>query len=155
VNDKNSSLYHIDFSFDEQHLGGSAFAQSLGKVGSDVPTVKNPDYFVDCFNAIQELIKRGWIMAGHDISAGGLITTLLEMTFANENGGINVNLHDIASDDIVKMLFAENPGVVIQVSDEHKEELKKFLDDEGIGYAKIGYPTPNSRKIVVKNGDNA
>ena len=153
VNDKNSSLYHIDFSFDEQHLGGSAFAQSLGKVGSDVPTVKNPEYFVDCFNAIQELIKRGWIMAGHDISAGGLITTLLEMTFANENGGINVNLHDIASDDIVKMLFAENPGVVIQVSDEHKEELKKFLDDEGIGYAKIGYPTPNSRKIVVKNGN--
>ncbi len=153
VNDKNSSLYHIDFSFDEQHLGGSAFAQSLGKVGSDVPTVKNPEYFVDCFNAIQELIKRGWIMAGHDISAGGLITTLLEMTFANENGGINVNLHDIASDDIVKMLFAENPGVVIQVSDEHKEELKKFLDGEGIGYAKIGYPTPNSRKIVVKNGN--
>ena len=153
VNDKNSSLYHIDFSFDEQHLGGSAFAQSLGKVGSDVPTVKNPEYFVDCFNAIQELIKRSWIMAGHDISAGGLITTLLEMTFANENGGINVNLHDIASDDIVKMLFAENPGVVIQVSDEHKEELKKFLDDEGIGYAKIGYPTPNSRKIVVKNGN--
>ena len=75
------------------------------------------------------------------------------MTFANENGGINVNLHDIASDDIVKTLFAENPGVVIQVSDEHKEELKKFLDDEGVGYAKIGYPTPNSRKIVVKNGD--
>src|SRR5574344_1684820 len=153
VNDKNASLYHIDFSFDEQHLGGSAFAQSLGKVGSDVPTVKNPEYFVDCFNAIQELVKRGWIMAGHDISAGGLITTLLEMTFANENGGINVNLHDIASDDIVKTLFAENPGVVIQVSDEHKEELKKFLDDEGVGYAKIGYPTPNSRKIVVKNGD--
>ena len=153
VNDKDSSLYHIDFSFDEQHLGGSAFAQSLGKVGSDVPTVKNPEYFVDCFNAIQELVKRGWIMAGHDISAGGLITTLLEMTFANENGGINVNLHDIASDDIVKTLFAENPGVVIQVSDAHKEELKNFLDDEGLGYAKIGYPTPNSRKIIVKNGD--
>ena len=83
VNDKNSSLYHIDFSFDEQRLGGSAFAQSLGKVGSDVPTVKNPEYFVDCFNAVQELINRGWVMAGHDISAGGLITTLLEMTFAN------------------------------------------------------------------------
>ena len=79
VNDKNSSLYHIDFSFDEQHLGGSAFAQSLGKVGSDVPTVKDADYFADCFNAVQEMIKKGWIMAGHDISAGGLITTLLEV----------------------------------------------------------------------------
>ena len=151
VNDKNTSLYHIDFSFDEQRLGGSALAQSLGKIGSDVPTVQNPEYFVDCFNAIQELIERGWIMAGHDISAGGLITTLLEMTFANTEGGLHVNLHDLTGNDMVKMLFAENPGVVIQVSDAHKNELKEFLDDAGIGFAKIAYPTPDSRKIVVKN----
>ena len=151
VNDKNSSLYHIDFSFDSQRLGGSAFAQSLGKVGDDVPTVKNPDYFVDCFNAIQELVNRGWIMAGHDISAGGLITTLLEMCFANTDGGINVNLHNLDSTDIIKTLFAENPGVVIQVSDKHKDELKKFLDEAGVGFAKIGYPVPSSREIKVVN----
>ena len=153
VNDKNSSLYHIDFSFDTQRLGGSAFAQSLGKVGDDVPTVANAEYFADCFEAVQELINRGWIMAGHDISAGGLITTLLEMTFANTHGGMHVNLHDIADDDIVKLLFAENPGVVIQVSDEHKQELRAFLEDAGIGYAKIGYPTPDSRTIVIKKDD--
>lgn len=153
VNDKNSSLYHIDFSFDTQRLGGSAFAQSLGKVGDDVPTVSNAEYFADCFEAVQELINRGWIMAGHDISAGGLITTLLEMTFANTHGGMHVNLHDIADDDIVKLLFAENPGVVIQVSDEHKQELRAFLEDSGIGYAKIGYPTPDSRTIVIKKDD--
>ena len=150
VNDKNSSLYHIDFSFDEQRLGGSAFAQSLGKVGSDVPTVKNPEYFVDCFNAVQELINRGWVMAGHDISAGGLITTLLEMTFANVEGGMKINLHDIADADIIKTLFAENPGVVIQVSDAHKDELKAFFDENGIGYAKIVYPAPELRKIIIK-----
>ena len=153
VNDKNSSLYQIDFSFDTQRLGGSAFAQSPGKVGDDVPTVANAEYFADCFEAVQELINRGWIMAGHDISAGGLITTLLEMTFANTHGGMHVNLHDIADDDIVKLLFAENPGVVIQVSDEHKQELRAFLEDAGIGYAKIGYPTPDSRTIVIKKDD--
>ena len=153
VNDKNSSLYHIDFSFDTQRLGGSAFAQSLGKVGDDVPTVANAEYFADSFEAVQELINRGWIMAGHDISAGGLITTLLEMTFANTHGGMHVNLHDIADDDIVKLLFAENPGVVIQVSDEHKQELRAFLEDAGIGYAKIGYPTPDNRTIVIKKDD--
>ena len=153
VNDKNSSLYHIDFSFDTQRLGGSAFAQSLGKVGDDVPTVANAEYFADCFEDVQELINRGWIMAGHDISAGGLITTLLEMTFANTHGGMQVNLHDIADDGIVKLLFAENPGVVIQVSDEHKQELRAFLEDAGIGYAKIGYPTPDSRTIVIKKDD--
>ena len=153
VNDKNSSLYYIDFSFDDQRLGGSAFAQTLGKVGSDVPTVKNPEYFADCFEAVQALIKKGWVMAGHDISAGGLITTLLEMTFANPDGGIHVNLYDFAEEDVVKVLFAENPGVIIQVSDTHKQALREYLEAEGIGYAKIGYPTPKVRQLVIKKGE--
>ena len=139
VNDKNASLYHIDFSFDEQRLGGSAFAQSLGKVGDDVPTVKNAEYFADAFMAVQQMIEKGWIMAGHDISAGGLITTLLEMC---------------ADGDVVKTLFAENPGVVIEVSDEYKQEFKDFMEEQGVGYAKIGYPVEDARTIVVKAGDN-
>ena len=150
VNDKNASLYHIDFSFDEQRLGGSAFAQSLGKVGDDVPTVKNPEYFADAFMAVQQMIEKGWILAGHDISAGGLITTLLEMCFANQKGGLHINLHDICKDnDIVKALFAENPGVVIEVSDEYKQEFKDFMEEQGVGYAKIGYPVEDSRELVV------
>ena len=150
VNDKRASLYHIDFSFCEQRLGGSAFAQSLNCVGDDVPTVTNPEYFADAFNAIQELIKRGWVMAGHDISAGGLVTCLLEMCFANTKGGLHINLHDLCADgDIVKTLFAENPGVVIEVSDEHKFKFKEFMEDVGIGYAKIGYPVEDSREIVI------
>ena len=154
VNDKNASIYHIDFSFDTQHLGGSAFAQSLGKVGDDVPTVKNPEYFCDAFMAVQQMIEKGWIMAGHDISAGGLITTLLEMCFANTKGGMHINLHDICQDgDIVKALFAENPGVVIEVSDQYKQDFKDFMEEMGVGFAKIGYPVEDSRSIVVKAGD--
>ena len=150
-NDRHASLYHIDFSFDKQRLGGSAFAQSLGKVGSDVPTVKNAEYFADAFMAVQQMIEKGWIMAGHDISAGGLITTLLEMCFANTKGGMHINLHDLCQDgDIVKSLFAENPGVVIEISDEHKHEFAKFMEEQGIGFAKIGYPVEDSRSIVVK-----
>ncbi len=154
VNDKNASIYHIDFSFDEQRLGGSAFAQSLGKVGDDVPTVKNPEYFADCFMAVQQMIEKGWIMAGHDISAGGLITCLLEMCFANKEGGIHINLHDICKDnDMVKTLLAENPGVVIEVSDDHKQEFAAFMEEQGIAFAKIGYSVPGSRTIEVKAGD--
>ena len=153
VNDKGASLYHIDFSFDEQRLGGSAFAQSLGKVGDDVPTVKNPEYFADAFQAVQEMIGKGWIMAGHDISAGALVTTLLEMCFANKTGGLHINLYNLCKDgDVVKTLFAENPGIVVEVSDCHKEEFAKFMDDRGVAFAKIGYPVPASRTLVVKNG---
>ena len=133
-------------------MGGSAFAQSLGKVGSDVPTVKEPRYFCDCFDAIQEMIQRGWILAGHDISAGGMITTLLEMTFANPEGGLNINLHDMQGDDIVRKLFAENPGVIIQVADEHNDEVRAFLEDNCIGFARIGNPNTKNRMLTITDG---
>ncbi|MBQ3873755.1 MAG: phosphoribosylformylglycinamidine synthase, partial [Bacteroidaceae bacterium] len=136
-----STLYHIDFSFDKLALGGSAFAQSLGKVGSDVPTCKNPEYFRDAFMAVQELVEKGLILAGHDISAGGLITTLLEMCFANVEGGIVANLDGFKEEDLIKVLFAENPGVVVQVADTHKSEFKKILEDAGVAFVKIGTPT--------------
>ena len=152
VNDSKTTLYHVDFSFDKLRLGGSAFAQSLYKVGDDVPTVQNPEYFRDAFLAIQELVKKGLILAGHDISAGGLITTLLEMCFANTEGGLNISLNKIKEDDLVKILFAENPGVVIQVSDKHKDEVKKILEDAGVGYVKLGKPT-DERHILVEHKD--
>ena len=150
VNDPKSYIYHIDFSFDHLKLGGSAFAQSLNKIGEDVPNVQNPEYFRDAFLAIQELINKGLIMAGHDISAGGLITTLLEMCFANVEGGMEVNLDKIKENDLIKILFAENPGVIIQVK--HKAEVEKILDEAGIGFVQIGQPTDERHILVSKDG---
>ncbi len=152
VNDKKSWLYHVDFSYDELRLGGSAFAQSLGKVGDDVPTVKNPDYFRTAFNALQEQIKNGWIMAGHDISAGGMVTTLLEMCFANTTGGLNISLDKFDCEDIVKMLLAENPGVIVQVSERHRLDFEDLMDDYGVCYACIGQPDTSSRKLKITKG---
>ena len=152
VNTRKSTLYHIDFSFDALRLGGSAFAQSLDRVGSDVPTVTNPEYFRDAFNAVQELVKRGWLLAGHDISAGGLITCLLEMCFANTEGGMEICLDKFRESDLVKLLFAENPGVVIQVADKHKHEVKKWLDEAGVGYVKLGHPADERHILVEKDG---
>ena len=136
-----SRLYHIDFSFDQLQLGGSAFAQTLGKVGSDVPTVKNTEYFVDCFNAIQQLIHEGLVLAGHDISAGGLVTCLLEMCFDNTEGGLDISLDKFQGTDLPRILFAENPGVVIQVSDANAPRVKEILDQAGVAYIKLGTPT--------------
>ena len=152
VNDKGTTLFHIDFSFDEQRLGGSAFAQTRGKVGDDVPMVKNPEYFRNAFNALQDMIKQGLVIAGHDISAGGLITTLLEMTFANQNGGLDIDLSAFSGDDIVKTLFAENPGVVIQVADSDIEAVENLLDEMGISYAPIGKPAEARCVKVKKDG---
>ena len=152
VNNKSTSIYHVDFSFDQLRLGGSAFAQSLNKVGDDVPTVTDPDYFRDAFNAIQQLIRKGVILAGHDISAGGLITTLLEMCFANVEGGMELDLDKIAEPDLVKILFAENPGVVIQVANKDTQRFKDMMEDAGVGYVKLGHPCDERHILVNKDG---
>ena len=55
-------------------------------------------------------------------------------------------------DDIIKILFAENPGIVIQVKNKHKEEVKKIVEDAGIGYVKLVKPT-EERHILVEKGD--
>lgn len=147
--DKHTYIYYIDFSFDALRLGGSAFAQSLGKVGSEAPTVRDFDYFRDAFNAVQEAIDEGLILAGHDISAGGMITALLEMCFANVEGGLEVDLNAIAEEDIVKILFAENPGVLVQVKE--KSVFEKQMRAAGIGFARIARPTDERHLIVTKD----
>lgn len=152
VNDKHTTLYHIDFSFDDLRLGGSAFAQSRGFVGSDVPTVKNPEYFRDAFNAVQSLINKGLILAGHDISAGGLITCLLEMCFANTEGGLEISVDKFKHTDLVKILFAESPAIVVQVRNKDKKEFKEILDEAGIGYVKIGQPAEERHILVEHDG---
>ena len=150
INEPKSAFYHIDFSFDALRLGGSAFAQSLNKVGCDVPTVKNPEYFAEAFDAVQQLVSEGLILSGHDISAGGLITTLLEMCFANVEGGMEIDLNTIAEKDIVKLLFAENPALVIQVADAKANRMKEILDNAGICFVKIGVPSKKRHIAVAK-----
>ncbi len=152
ANKEKSTFYHIDFSFDRLRLGGSAFAQSLGHVGSDVPTVHNAEYFRAAFNAVQQLVSEGLLLAGHDISAGGLVTCLLEMCFANTEGGMEVTLDHFKHTDLVTALFAENPGVVVQVADKDKKAFKEVLDEAGVSYVKLGKPTEERHILCEKDG---
>jgi phosphoribosylformylglycinamidine synthase len=150
VNNPEFPVYHIDFSFDALKLGGSAFAQSLNTIGDEVPTCVKPEYFREAFNAIQHFIEQGWIVAGHDISAGGLITALLEMCFSNVEGGLEVNLDGVAETDLIKILFAENPGVLIQAREPKKVE--KYLNENGIGFACIAVPAEERQILIEKDG---
>ncbi|MBD8348335.1 phosphoribosylformylglycinamidine synthase [Dysgonomonas sp. HGC4] len=146
---KGTYLYYIDFSFDTFKLGGSALAQTMSKLGEEVPTVKDPEYFKDAFTCIQELIERGLVLAGHDISAGGMITAMLEMCFANPQGGLEARLDKLHHTDLIKVLFSENPGVLIQVK--HHHLVEKILDDYGIGYAIVARPTENRKLTIQKD----
>ena len=150
AHDKNSYLYYIDFSFDSLKLGGSAFAQALNKLGDEVPTVKDAEYFSDAFNAVQAAIEQRLVLAGHDISAGGMITALLEMCVANVEGGLEVDLDAINEADIVKILFAENPGILLQVKE--KKAFEHLMREAGVGFALIARPTEERHILVSKEG---
>lgn len=148
VNDEDTSLLLVDFSKDKFNLGGSSFAQVINKVGTETPTITDNAYFVNTFNAVQNLINEGLVLAGHDVSAGGLITTLLEMNFANSKGGLNVNFGSLDEKDLVKILFAEISAVVIQVKESDKV-LSEF-GKKGIHAHRIGTPI-TERKINIKH----
>jgi phosphoribosylformylglycinamidine synthase len=128
------SIYYINLSQDDFKLGGSSFAQTLNKIGSKTPTIKNSAFFKRAFNTIQDLIKNRQIVAGHDIGSGGLIITLLEMCFADVNLGAKISFDAFKEKDLVKILFAENIGIVLQVKDDAAFE-KAF---EGMEIFKIG-----------------
>jgi phosphoribosylformylglycinamidine synthase len=145
-----AKLVLIDMSSDELKLGGSSFAQVVNRLGNSAPTVKNAQYFASVFEALQQLIEEKQVLAGHDISSGGLITTLLEMLFADNQTGMNINLEGRANDDLLTALFAENPGVVIEVGDLKKTE--SILAQFGICYTVIGEVT-NNRQFKLKHSD--
>lgn len=150
-----SRLYYIDFSSTALSLGGSALAQSLNRLGDEAPTVVDADRFKNAFNAVQQLVKRGSLLAMHDVSAGGLVTTLLEMTFGNVNGGIELSTDafvEKGEEDLVKILFAENPAIVIQVAENKAEAAERLLAAAGTDFRLIGRPTDERALIINHKG---
>lgn len=147
VRDKSKELYYLDFSSGEMALGGSAFSQVINRIGEEAPTVADPAYFVKSFNAVQDLIEEGLIAAGHDVASGGLITSLLEMCFANVDGGLDLDLSGLGEKDPVKVFFNENPAVIIQANDPLQVESR--LKAAGVRFVKIGCPS-EPREITVR-----
>lgn len=150
VNDASKPLYYIDFSSVPFALGGSAFGQIINKMGHTAPTVADPAYFVKAFNAVQNLIEDELIVAGHDVASGGLITSLLEMCFSDNETGLQLDLTGLGEQDTTKVFFNENPGIVIQAADADSLEAK--LAAEGVKFVKIGQPV-EKRSFTVKNFD--
>ncbi len=129
-------IIYINLSQDSYHLGGSSFAQTVNKVGQNTPTIKDTLFFKNGFNAVQSLIKSHLVEAGHDISAGGMVTALLEMCFAELNLGAKIDLSSLDENDLTKLLFAENSGVLLQVND--LEKANTILTKNGIQFYQIG-----------------
>ena len=146
------SIYYINLSRDSFKLGGSSFAQILNKIGKEVPNIQDASYFKAAFNAIQDLINNDQIAAGHDVGSGGLITTLLELTFADVNLGAHYDLSDLGEADTVKALFNENIAVVLQAKND--EAFEAALVAAGIEAVKIGSAI-EGEVVTFKNNSDA
>lgn len=146
----NSLLCYIDLSNDDFHLGGSSLAQSLNKIGQQAPDIQDVSYFSNTFNTIQELIGKELILSGHDVSAGGLITTLLEMNFANCEFGMHIDLSHWNHISLIHLLFSEKPAIVIQIANDGKAE--SILKNAGIRYQIIGNPVSERFITLQHNG---
>lgn len=142
---ENSQLIYIDLSKDSPKLGGSALGQVLNSIGNEAPTVTNPEYFAKAFNTIQQSILADEILAGHDVSDGGLITTLLEMAFPTPQAGIRISSNHISGADIIHKFFAQNAGLVLQAN---SNELADRLTKNDIQYSIIG-EVVNSRTVSI------
>lgn len=133
------NIYYLNLSQDNFKLGGSSLAQTLNKIGTEVPTIQNSEYFKKAFNTLQDLIKERKIKAGHDVGSGGLITTLLEMCFADVNLGAKYDLSVLNEKDTVKALFNENIAVVFQAD----ASVEETFNANGIKIFNIGSVVEN------------
>ena len=143
------NIYYLNLSQDSFKLGGSSFAQILNKVGKEVPTIINAEFFKNAFNLLQDLIKDHKIQAGHDVGSGGLITTLLEMCFAEVNLGANYDLSSLGENDTVKAFFNENISIVFQAN----SEVESMFAQHNIEIFKIG-KVVESDVVSIKNNDD-
>jgi len=145
------NVYYLNLSQDNFKLGGSSFAQVVNKIGNETSTIKDAAKFKTAFNTIQDLIKADKIVAGHDVASGGLITTLLELCFASNNVGANLDLTKLGEADSIKVLFSENNGIVLQAVD---NSIEKILSDNNIEFFNIGEITA-ANEVNIINGSDA
>lgn len=138
-----TKVLYLDFSKDAAKLAGSSLYQALNKIGQQPPTVVDAAYFASAFETVQQLISQGLILAGHDISSGGMLTALLEMCFPSQYVGMQVDVTQLVEKDLVKALFSENPGILIQV--EANGEAEKLLAAAQIGFKTLGTVTLNGK----------
>ncbi len=145
--DAEKKIYYINLSKDDFKLGGSSFAQSVNQLGDDCPVIRDTAYFKKAFDLVQQLIMEGNILAGHDVSAGGLVTALLEMTFSQNGIGLDADLSGF-KEDTLRVLFAENPALLVQAG----KEIEKVLDEHNIEYLPIA-KINRQRQLNIKSAD--
>lgn len=153
-----SRLIYIPFDTCQHRLGGSALAGILGKGNENGPEIMDPDYFIDCFEVIRELVEDGIVLSGVTVGRGGLMTAVARMLgYGGKSGktyGIELDISGIEQayieTDCIRILFAEIPGVIIQVSDDDYDYIDSQLLLQDIAYYPVGVPRHSAGQPYIR-----
>ncbi len=146
---ESGTLLFIDLADGKKRLGGSALAQTLGSVGNDVPDMDEPLRVKNGFAAMQKCIDKNLILSGHDISDGGLITTVLEMVFAG-NCGLDININGNGTP--LELLFAEELGLVVECDPAQLKIVQEIFADNGLQAMELGTTRTEKAVSISCNG---
>jgi phosphoribosylformylglycinamidine synthase len=143
-----SKLVFIDLAQGRNRLGGSALAQAFGQIGDDSPDADNPSLLTSAFSSVQRMLDDGLVLACHDRSDGGLVTTLAEMAMAG-NCGISVQLTD--KEAVIPQLFCEELGLVIECLAADEKLVRRILDEYGVPFVILGN-TERGKRVIIRHG---
>jgi len=151
--DPHSWLIYVPFDTSEYRLGGSLLSQAMGLGGGVAPKIEDPDYFVDCYEVVREFVEDGVAVAGVTVSGGGLMKALDSL--ASNGTGISADISDLmkACDEknAARILFAEVPGVVIQIRDVDFDYVDAEFLLQDVAFYPLGHPTPEKRGLQVES----
>jgi len=146
-------VYYINVSGTRHDLGGSSFAQICNRLGSTCPDIKEATLLASAFDVMQQLIRQGQLVAGHDVGSGGLITTLLEMCFAAPSIGAKFNMDAIGETDSIRLLMSENAAWVFQATAQCASAVEDAFQKAGIELFCLG-EADYSGQMSIQNGSD-
>ena len=157
VPDKDSWLIYIPFDTSSFRLGGSLLAQTIGTSGNACPELLDADYLIDCYEVVRELVEDGILLSGSTVSDGGMLTALRRM--CTPEAGADISIRDIMNayneSGMVRILFAEVPGVIIQIRDSDYDYVDAELLLQDVAYYPLGHPVPGKEQVFLdRDGGN-
>lgn len=154
--DPSSWVIFIPFDTCSFRIGGSLLAQTQGRNGGIGPHIKDPDYFIDCYEVIRELVEDGIVTAGVTVGDGGLATAAGKMC---REWGLDMDLSGMMAsyqeNDSTRLLFSEIPGVLIQISDNDYDYLDSQLILQDVAYYPIGHPNMENAGLRFLKGEKS
>lgn len=144
-----SRLLWIDLGAGRQRLGGSVLAQVYGQLGDEAPDVDDPERLIAFWRGIRELSRQGLLLAYHDVSDGGLWTTVCEMAFASRQGvDLELGTDTVDAREVLARLFAEELGAVVQVREAEAERALDLLAEVGLGACVRPIGAPRADEVI-------